>query len=64
MIQEIIRIDLDGVNCYLLKQKDNFVLFDTGGHMNMDKTFDNRRNALISELDKAGCTPDNLKYFL
>ncbi len=64
MIQEIIRIDLNGVNCYLLKQNNNFVLFDTGGHMNMDKTFDNRRNALISELDKAGCTPDNLKLII
>ncbi len=42
----IARIDLGGVNCYLLKAKDGFILADTGGHMVMDKTFTNRREAL------------------
>lgn len=30
MGEEIIRIDLDGVNSYLVKSNDRFVLFDTG----------------------------------
>jgi glyoxylase-like metal-dependent hydrolase (beta-lactamase superfamily II) len=58
--QEIIRISLDGVNCYLGKQENKFVLFDTGGHLNMDKIFDNRGKRLKSELENNGCTRDNL----
>lgn len=60
MKQEIIRIDLGSVNCYLGKMKSGFILFDTGGHMVMDKQFTNRRELLLKELDKAGCNPDNL----
>lgn len=37
MEQEIIRIDLDGVNCYLGKSGDSFILFDTGGAVEMVK---------------------------
>lgn len=61
MKQEIIRLDLGGVNAYLGKQNGNFILFDTGGHMTMDKEFDGRRNRLKRELDNAGCTPETLK---
>ena len=61
VFMEIIKIDLESVNCYLGKQGDNFVLFDTGGHLVMDKKFTNRRELLEAELSKAGCTPDNLK---
>ncbi|WP_297428516.1 MBL fold metallo-hydrolase [Clostridium sp.] len=64
MNQEIIRINLDGVNCYLVRANDNFVLFDTGGHLFMDKDFTNRRNNLEKELDKAGCKPGNLKLVI
>jgi glyoxylase-like metal-dependent hydrolase (beta-lactamase superfamily II) len=64
MKQEIIRIDLDGVNCYLGKQEDNYVLFDTGGHLMVDKVFDNRREKLEKELKKAGCTPDYLRLIV
>ncbi|MFL0250565.1 MBL fold metallo-hydrolase [Clostridium neuense] len=60
MNQEIIRIDLEGVNCYLLKENDKFILFDTGGHLFMDKIFTNRREKLEKELEMNGCYPDNL----
>jgi hydroxyacylglutathione hydrolase len=43
MKMEIIQIDLKSVNCYLGKQEDSFILFDTGGHIIMDKEFTNRR---------------------
>lgn len=64
MKQEIIRIDLKGVNCYLGKQGDNFILFDSAGHTIMDPVFTNRREALIKELEKAGCKPGNLKLIV
>ena len=61
MNQEIIQIGLGGVNCYLGKQGDIFILFDTGGPIVMDKKITNRRELLEMELEKAGCTTDNLK---
>lgn len=61
MKQEIIRINLEGVNCYLAKTEVGFLLFDTGGHITMDKVFNNRRDALIEQLEQAGCMPGNLK---
>lgn len=63
-MQEIIRIDLEGVNCYLAKAGDGFILFDTGGHTVMDKQFTNRREGLERELEKAGCKPGNLKLVI
>lgn len=60
MDQEIIRIDLGGVNCYLLKESSKFILFDTGGHLFMDKTFSNRREELEKKLETYGCLPNNL----
>ncbi len=64
MEQEIKRIDLNGVNSYLLKQGGSFILVDTGGHLNMDADFNNRRGMLKMQLDHAGCTPENLKLIL
>ena len=61
MKQEITRIDLGGVNCYLGKEGDGYILFDTGGHMVMDRQFDNRRDRLVEDLEKYGCKPGNLK---
>ena len=61
MKQEIIRLDLQGVNCYLGKTDEGFILFDTGGHLTVDKTFSNRREALEKELERAGCKPGNLR---
>jgi hydroxyacylglutathione hydrolase len=64
MTQEIRIIELNGVNCYLGKQHDNFVLFDTGGHLFMDKNFTNRREKLIEQLDIFGCNEENLKLIV
>lgn len=64
MGEEIIRIDLDGVNSYLVKSNDSFVLFDTGGPLFKDKYFTDRRDKLQRELDKAGCKQDNLKLLV
>jgi len=64
MNEKIIIIDLGGVNSYLVKSGNSFVLFDTGGPLFMDKHFNNRCSLLESELDKAGCKPDNLKLLV
>lgn len=61
MNQEIKRIDLQGVNCYLVKTSEGFILFDTGGPIVMDKTFTDRCQELDNELEKAGCRRGNLK---
>ncbi|QHQ60761.1 MBL fold metallo-hydrolase [Anaerocolumna sedimenticola] len=64
MKQEIIRIDLSGVNCYLGKENDNFILFDTGGHLFFDKKFNNRREAVEKELERHGCNTNNLRLIV
>lgn len=64
MGQEITRIDLEGVNCYLVKAGDGFILFDTGGHLTNDRKFTNRRDGLVKGLDKAGCKPGDLKLVI
>lgn len=64
MKQEIQHIDLNSVNCYLVKTEKGFVLFDTGGHIIMDKEFTNRRQELIDQLEKAGCKPGDLKAII
>jgi len=64
MKQEIIRIDLNGVNCYLIKSEESFVLFDTGGQLALDKEYTNRQEELITQLEKAGCMPGNIKAII
>lgn len=64
MKQEIIRIDARGVNCYLGKEGDSYILFDTGGHLFMDKQFNNRREEIEKELEMYGCNADNLKLIV
>lgn len=63
-MQDIIRIDLGGVNCYLLKNKQRFILVDTGGHLFMDKQYNDRRNDLVSELEKNGVNDSNLEMII
>lgn len=58
------RIDLGGVNCYLMQEGESFMLIDTGGHIVMDKEFSNRRELLIQALEDKGCTPGNLKLII
>jgi len=50
------RIGLGGVNSYLVKARDGFVLIDTG--------FSNSRAKLERRLAAAGCIPGNLKLIL
>jgi hydroxyacylglutathione hydrolase len=64
MKQEIIRIDLKAVNCYLGKEDNNFILFDTGGHTTFDKNFTDRCEALMNELESLGCKSGNLKLIV
>ena len=52
MPEEIITINLTGVNCYLLKTDSGYILIDTG--------FSFRRKAIERELEKAGCRTGNL----
>jgi len=56
MSQEIKTINLGGVNCYLVKTGDGFILIDTG--------VSNRRTDLEKALAGAGCTPGNLKLVI
>ena len=53
MPQDIKAINLGGVNCFLAKAGDGFVLIDTG--------FKARRAQLERELERAGCRPGDLK---
>lgn len=52
---------LNGVNCYLGKEDDRFILFDTGGHLFFDKQFNDRGEALEKQLSAHGCDAENLK---
>jgi hydroxyacylglutathione hydrolase len=56
MSQEIKTINLGGVNCYLVKTGDGFILIDTG--------VSNRRIDLEKALASAGCKPGNLKLVI
>ncbi|MDD5937308.1 MAG: MBL fold metallo-hydrolase [Clostridiales bacterium] len=63
-MQEIQWIDLGGVNAYLVKKEHSFMLVDTGGHMFMDKQYDDRREKLEKQLLALGVTDQNLKLIL
>ncbi len=63
-MQNIIRIDLEGVNCYLLENNQKFILVDTGGHMFMDKQYTDRRKELVRELEKNGVNNSNLSMII
>lgn len=56
MPQEIRTINLGGVNCFLVRTGDGFILIDTG--------FSTKRTELEKELASAGCKPGNLKLIL
>ncbi|MCI9413913.1 MAG: MBL fold metallo-hydrolase [Clostridiales bacterium] len=58
------RLDLGGVNAWLVKGTAGWVLFDTGGHLVMDRDFDGRRDILRGELEQAGCRPDDLRLIV
>lgn len=64
MQNRIIPIDLGGVNSYLVEAEQGFVLVDTGGHLVLDRSFDNRRQRLLDALETNGCTPGHLRLIL
>ncbi|MDO5521412.1 MAG: MBL fold metallo-hydrolase [bacterium] len=63
-MQKIVQIELDGVNSYLIKNGDAFLLVDTGGHMFMDKVYTNRRDALEKRLEEEGVNENNLRLIV
>lgn len=63
-MQNIIPIDLGGVNCYLIENNQRFLLIDTGGHMFMDKPYRNRRDELVYALERNGVTDSNLELII
>ncbi len=64
MDSRIIRIDLNGVNSYLAKGADGYILFDTGGHLVMDKHFTDRRELLLRKIKEAGCSEHDLRLIV
>ena len=56
MPQEITTINLTGVNCYLIKTGDGYILIDTG--------FSNKRTALEKKLKDLGCLSGKLKLII
>ncbi len=63
-MQTIERIDLHGVNAYLIKNNQKFILVDTGGHMFRDKEYTDRRQELINILMDKGVDEKNLVLIL
>lgn len=64
MKEDIIKLDLGGVNSYLIKNDNGFYLVDAGGHLVLDKEFNDRRDLLVKELDKQGVNKENLKLII
>ncbi len=56
MAQEIKAINVGGVNCYLVKAGNGYILIDTG--------FSSKRAYLEKELESAGVMPGNLKLII
>ena len=56
MTREIKTINLGGVNCYLVKAGDGYILIDTG--------FSSKRAHLEKELEDAGVMPGNLTLII
>ena len=59
-MQEIIRLDLETVNCYLLPVKNGFILVDTGGFTFQGDPTDDKCKLLENKLIETGCVPGML----
>jgi hydroxyacylglutathione hydrolase len=55
-MQDIKRITLRRVNCYLIRNVSGYILIDT--------SWSSKRNELEKELCDSGCKPDNLKLII
>lgn len=64
MKYEINRIDLNGVNSYLIKTEKGDLLVDTGGPMFLDKEYNSRRELLVNKLTELECTKETLKLII
>ena len=60
MKYEINRIDLQGVNSYLIKTEKGNILVDSGGPMFLDKAYNSRREQIVNKLTELSCTKENL----
>lgn len=63
-MQRIARIDLGGVNCYLIENEGKYLLVDTGGYMFLDRTYDSRERVLDEKLAEYKVTKENLKLLI
>lgn len=63
-MQEIIRLDLGTVNCYLVSVKSGFILIDTGGYTFQGDPADNKCELLEKQLAENGCVPEKLLLIL
>lgn len=64
MKYEINLIDLVGVNSYLIKTEQGFILVDTGGPMFLDKELQTRREEVKKRMNEMGCTKENLNLII
>lgn len=61
---DVIRIDLNSVNCYLLRTNDSFILVDTGGYTFVERPLSDKKDRLLEQLNENGCRPGNLKLII
>lgn len=57
-------IDLQGVNSYLIQTEKGDILVDTGGPMFLDKEYNTRRDQLVKELERLGCSKGKLQLII
>jgi hydroxyacylglutathione hydrolase len=61
---QIIQIDLNTENCYLIKNDDKFILIDTGGYTFNDKIISGKQELFEKKLLENGCIPGNLNLVI
>lgn len=64
MNYEIKVIDLQGVNSYAITTEKGDIVVDTGGPMFLDKEYNTRREQLVMELTKIGCTKERMQLII
>lgn len=61
---DINRIDLQGVNSYLIRTQKSDILVDTGGPMFLDKGYNSRREELVNKLIELQCSKETLRLII